>query len=104
MLTTSTPFGGAVAALVGVHDEPELVACLARIEARRRTLLQGILTQARTRGQYPADRDLEADIDSLLGAIYFRALFRRKTVDQAFVRTIVDQLLTSESRKPRVAR
>src|ERR1019366_10531429 len=96
VLLDKTPFGGAVAALVGVHDEPDLIACLKRVEARRRSLLRGVLSAARDRNEYPPRRNIDLDIDALLGALYFRALFRRQKPGAAFVRALVDQWLAAQ--------
>lgn len=90
-LVAQTPFGGAVAAVLGVHNEPALAESVGVASERRRGLLRALFARARERSEYPAGRDVELDIDALLGALYFRALFRRRAIDADFVAALVDQ-------------
>jgi AcrR family transcriptional regulator len=88
-LVHMTPFGRAVLSIAAVFDDRELESLLKRVEARRRQLMRDVILRGRNAGEYPADRDMEADIDTLLGAIYFRFAFRRHAVDRSFARTVV---------------
>lgn len=99
-LLTTTAFGGAVRALVGVVDAPELAQALSRVEGKRRILLAAILERARGEKAYPADRDVDTDIDLLLGALYFRFLVRRRPVDRDFVSAIVASWWQGVHRSP----
>lgn len=90
-LVNDTPFGAAIAALLGVPGEHVLVEALQRVEARRRGFMQALFRRAQATGAYAARREIEIDIDALLGAIYFRALIRRQPVDAAFVAALVRQ-------------
>jgi AcrR family transcriptional regulator len=90
-LVATTPFGGAVAAVLGVHNEPALAQSVGAAAERRRGLLRALFARAGDRGEYPAGRDVDLDIDALLGALYFRALFRKRAIDADFVAALVDQ-------------
>ncbi len=90
-LLMTTAFGRAVTALIGIYDVPELVDALTRVEAERRQLLIAIMMRGQAEGVVSPDRDIDLDVDTLLGAIYFRFSFRQRPVDRHFVDQLVRQ-------------
>ncbi len=81
----SSPLARVVATLIGAADEePELAVALAHVERERRALLL-----AAVRPLSGDDARAELDVDMLLGAIYFRVLFRRMTPKKAFAGELV---------------
>lgn len=87
---TRTPLGGALAALVGETGDRALSRCLREVERDRRMLLRAILSRAADRGELAGGRDIELDIDALLGAIYFRLLVRRVALGPTLAAQVVD--------------
>jgi len=84
------PFGGAIRALVGEASDSKLSGALHEVERERRKLLRAVLLRARRRGEVDQRRDMELDIDFMLGAIYFRLLVRRKSLSPDIAARIVD--------------
>ena len=94
---TKTPLGGALAALVGETRDAALVACLRDVERDRRETIRAVLKQGQRRGELSAGRDIEIDIDLLLGAVYFRLLVRRVGVSASLATKIVAAWLPREA-------
>ncbi|WP_225724971.1 MULTISPECIES: TetR/AcrR family transcriptional regulator [unclassified Nocardia] len=53
-----------------------------------------ILESARTRGELPPDADIDLAIDQLAGPLIFRRLFAERDIDEAYVHTVVDGVLS----------
>ena len=88
---TGTPFGSAIRTLLDVAEsEPELAACLAAVERDRRAVLRAVLQRALAPA---AARDLELEIDLLLGPIYFRFLVRRTPIPRRLADTLIARLV-----------
>lgn len=85
-----TPLGGAIRALVGEENDDRLTTCLREVDNDRRAVLANILRRAIARGEISADRDLDVDIDTLLGAIYYRLLVRRVEIQPDLADLIVN--------------
>jgi AcrR family transcriptional regulator len=84
---TRTALGGAVRALVGVAEsEPELSECLRAVEAERRGVLYAALAAA---SPHLTPRQVDLEVDRLLGTIYFRLLIRRVPITDR----LADELL-----------
>ncbi len=93
-LVHDTPFGAALAAVVGeLHHEPVLRAAADRVEARRRQVLRGLLRQARTEGRLAPGWSIDLAVDALLGTIYFGALVRGTRVSPHEVKVLVGQVV-----------
>lgn len=74
-----TPFGAALVAVVAeLGREPALAQAAARVDARRRQLVEAVLVRARTEGRLRDGWTVELAADALLGAVYFRAWVRRR--------------------------
>jgi AcrR family transcriptional regulator len=85
---TTTPFGGAVRAIVAIAEaEPALAAALAETDrARRAVLLEAVM-------RIVGDEALaEVEVDALLGAIYFRFLVRRAPLTKGFAAALVERI------------
>jgi AcrR family transcriptional regulator len=94
-----TALGAALRALVGEVTDRVLASAVAEIEEARRGLVRAVLVAGRGRGELRAGRDLELDIDLLLGAIYLRTLVRREAPDRRFAESVVDTFLDGAAAK-----
>ena len=54
----------------------QLSGGLRGVERERRTPMEQVMRRAQARGEIGMDRDIDLDIDALLGIIYFRHLIR----------------------------
>jgi len=88
-----TALGPALRALVAEERDEILARVLAEVESSRRRVLRAVLETARARREIAADRDLDLDVDILLGAAYFRTLVRRVAVDRGLAERVVDTWL-----------
>jgi AcrR family transcriptional regulator len=93
-----TPLGAVLRALVAEERDDVLARVLAEVEGARRRLLRTVLETARDRGEIARDRDLELDIDLLLGAAYVRTLVRRAAFERTLAERIVDTWLSGAAR------
>jgi AcrR family transcriptional regulator len=93
-----TPLGAVLRALVAEERDDVLARVLADVAGARRRLLRTILETARDRGEIARDRDLELDIDMLLGAAYVRTLVRRTATERTLAERIVDTWLSGAAR------
>jgi prophage DNA circulation protein len=93
-----TPLGAVLRALVAEERDDVLSRVLADVEGARRRLLRTVLETARDRGEIGRDRDLELDIDILLGAAYVRTLVRRAAAERTLAERIVDTWLSGAAR------
>ena len=64
---------------------------------RGRQAIRAVLKQGQRRGELSAGRDIEIDIDLLLGAVYFRLLVRRVGVSASLATKIVAAWLPREA-------
>ena len=88
---TGTPLGSAVRTLLdAAESEPELASCLAAVERDRRAVLRKVLVRALAPR---AARDLELEIDLLLGTIYFRFLVRRTSIPPRLADRLIARLI-----------
>jgi AcrR family transcriptional regulator len=94
-----TALGAALRALVGEATDRVLASAVAEIEESRRSLVRAVLVAGRGRGELAAARDLELDVDLLLGAIYIRTLVRRQPPDRGFAERVVDTFLDGAAAK-----
>ncbi len=88
-----TALGPALQALVAENRDEVLARSLADVEESRRRVLRSVLEGARERHEIGADRDLDLDVDMLLGAGYLRTLVRRTPADRTFGEHVVDTWL-----------
>lgn len=96
-----TPLGGAIRALVGELGDPDLQASLDAMVRRRRRVMRAVLSRAQERRELAAGRDIETDIDLLLGAAYFRLLIQRKAPSRAQARSVVQAVYgTGKTARP----
>ena len=90
-----TSLGAAVRALVSETADEALARALGDVEASRRTPLQRVLRAACERGELARDRDVDLDVDALLGAAYYRLLVRRVALEGDLATRLVDAWLAS---------
>ncbi|MGS2616306.1 TetR/AcrR family transcriptional regulator [Micromonospora sp. LZ34] len=93
LLTTPPAADVAVAALAASAHRAELAASTQRFFADRLTRERPIFERAVRRGELAADADPMTIMDALAGAIWFRAVFRGRPVDDAFVGQTVSMVL-----------
>lgn len=89
-----TALGPVLRALVAEERDEVLARVLADVEDARRRVLRTVLETARDRREIAPDRDVELDIDLLLGAAYVRTLVRRVPFERTLAERIVDTWLT----------
>ncbi len=94
-----TALGPVLRALVAEERDRVLAAVLAEIDGARRRVLRTVLEAARERREIAADRDLDLDIDLLLGAAYVRTLVRRVGFERSLAERVVDTWLTGATAK-----
>lgn len=90
-LVGATPFGGAVRTLVAETGDEVLSGLLCEIEEDRRWILRAIFARAQEREQIDPARDVELDIDMLLGLAYHRLLVRRVEIKPGLATELVTQ-------------
>jgi AcrR family transcriptional regulator len=88
-----TALAAAMRALVAEERDELLARALAAVEESRRRVLRTVLEAARERGELARNRDIELDLDLLLGAAYVRAVIRRVPLDRTLAERIVDAWL-----------
>lgn len=94
-LVHDTPFGAALAAVVGeLGHEPTLRAAPDRVEARRRQLLRVLLRRARAERRLVPGWTIDLAVDAMLGAVYFNALVRGTRLSARDLRTLVARVVT----------
>jgi AcrR family transcriptional regulator len=86
--------GGWCSALSSLADaasrDPELERLHVTTLALRRRPLTDILERAVTRGELPADLDLEDAVSLLAGPLFYRAMIARQHLEDSFVARTVD--------------
>jgi AcrR family transcriptional regulator len=92
---TRTPGGRVLTELIGqAQTDPELaVAYRTLYSAERRRLAGERLRAAQQQGQIRADVDVQVVVDQLWGAVYHRLLIPDEPVTDAFLISLVDNLL-----------
>lgn len=88
-----TALGSAMRALVAEERDQVLARALADVEDSRRRVLRAVLEAARERREIAPGRDVDLDVDVLLGAAYVRAIVRREPLDRTLAERIVDAWL-----------
>lgn len=92
----TTALGNMVAALIAEDADRELVDCILKIDQERRNVMLTVLRRGLARGELSPCRDLNLDIDMLLGTIYFRLLVRRKKLESNFGMRVVTAWLPTQ--------
>jgi AcrR family transcriptional regulator len=90
------PIGGRVVAglVADLQHDPDLAAGFHRdvVPARRRAMLEA-LERGRDRGEIRWDADLEAAVDTLHGAVFYRLLLSGEPLDEEFADCAAGQVL-----------
>jgi AcrR family transcriptional regulator len=91
----SRPYGRVIAALVSeAQTDPDFaVQYRQRVVQPRRDQSRAILDRAIERGEIPASTKTEVAIDLLYGPLYHRLLHGHASLDDAFVKDVVDMAL-----------
>jgi AcrR family transcriptional regulator len=94
------PYGRVIAALVSkARNDPEFAEeYRVRFVVPRREPARLIFTRAVSRGEIPADTDIEAVLDLLYGPFYHRLLQGHAPLTDRFAQTIVDYIVAGVSR------
>jgi AcrR family transcriptional regulator len=93
-------------AIAGLLAEAQCNAELARafqdqLLMQRRTVLRTILERGVSRGELRGGVDLEVLMDMIHGALWYRTLLLRAPLDEAFIESIIAQLIAgSGARRP----
>jgi AcrR family transcriptional regulator len=85
-----TALGAALRALVAEEHDDVLARVLTDIDDSRRRVIRAVLDAARDRAEIARDRDLDLDVDILLGAAYVRTIVRRVPLDRTLAESVVD--------------
>jgi AcrR family transcriptional regulator len=88
-----TALGHVMRALVAEERDDVLASALADVEDSRRRVLRAVLENARDRHEIAAGRDVDLDVDMLLGAAYVRVVVRRVALDRTLAERVVDTWL-----------
>jgi AcrR family transcriptional regulator len=94
-LLTGSAAGAVFRALLGhAQHDPEFAAVFrARYLDEQRRRDRSVLDRAVHRGLLPARLDLAAEVDQLLGPIYYRALVTGEPVGRAFINRLVENFV-----------
>ncbi len=96
-LLTQTKFGTAFRAIIPDMERNEKFTRIAgKLGINRRRTLKKLLLEAKSSGIVHREIDLEALIDGLIGAIYFRFLLSRRALDRAYLKRLFDGLRQGE--------
>jgi AcrR family transcriptional regulator len=79
--------------LLGATD-PDILAIVRRMRAERPTIKHVIFERAVKRGELPKGSDLELIASALLGPVHTRASWKREPVDDAFIRGLVNLVVS----------
>ncbi|MEM7253399.1 MAG: TetR/AcrR family transcriptional regulator C-terminal ligand-binding domain-containing protein [Pseudomonadota bacterium] len=92
-MLTKTPLGPVLRAVIPeLPHSPALGAFANAIGARRRRALKETLVQAIEASYLSPDTDLDALIDGLTGAIYFRYLMTQRPINRRYALTLLREL------------
>ncbi|RMF14404.1 MAG: TetR/AcrR family transcriptional regulator [Alphaproteobacteria bacterium] len=81
--------------IAAIHRHPELDELQRLVHARRGVLLRRILEQGVKRGELPADLDIEAALDLLMGPVFYRCLVLDLPLDPDEAGRITEQALAA---------
>jgi AcrR family transcriptional regulator len=97
---TRSDAGAVLRALLGhAQHDPTFAAVLrARYLDEQNGRDRLAIERAVQRGQLPADLDIAAEVDQLVGPIYYRALVTGSTVDDDFIGSLMDAFLRRAGR------
>jgi AcrR family transcriptional regulator len=98
---TRSDAGQVLRALVGEaqHDDDIAGAFRSRFLTTSRERDRSLLERAVSRGELPADMDLDASLDQLLGPIYYRAFVTGDRLDAKFIDGVVSRFLAGTKRE-----
>lgn len=92
-MLTATAIGPVFRAMIPhLPHDPTLGALANELGRARRATLRAAVVEARACGALPAARDLDAVLDGLLGAIYFRFLITQRSLDAGYLNRLLDAL------------
>ena len=99
-LLASRPFGRVMTALlVEVQRDPEFAEeYRARFVEPRRDQAREIFARAMSRGEIPADTEVEVALDLLYGPVYHRLLHGHRPLNDRFARDLVDGVVAAVGR------
>lgn len=90
----STDFGDALVEIMApARRDPELDALFRVATSQRRIVIRSVMGRVADAGRL-GPSDVETAIDMVLGAVYFRFLFTRQEIDEAFVGDLVASVVT----------
>jgi len=96
---SATPMGQAmIKAMVGTHDDAAMAVGRADFWQSRLDHTRVMFDRAVARGELTADADPVAALQLLTGALYFRLLLTRQTIDDAITAHFIDVLIKGLAR------
>lgn len=89
-----TPIGPMFRAMIPhLPKYPEFGALANEMGQNRRRVFHAALLRAVASGDIPAERDLDALIDGVLGATYFRFFITRRELNPGYARSLLSRLI-----------
>jgi len=89
-----TPIGPMFRAIIPhLPRHPKIGALANEMGLNRRRVFHAALLRAVAAGELPAERDLDALIDGVLGAIYFRFFITGRQLDSSYTRQLLQKLI-----------
>jgi AcrR family transcriptional regulator len=94
-LLSTARWSTVVPSIVDVAErDAEFAQVHAKIQRGHAAALRRVIERAADRGELPANADRAAMISALIGPLYYRRWFSREPIDQAFVETIVSNVIS----------
>ncbi len=79
------------------RTDPEIAALHAKLTAKRRAEISGLIKAASDRGDLPSGTDALQMADDLTAAVFYRALIRHEPIDDEWVEAHVDRWISHYS-------
>jgi AcrR family transcriptional regulator len=95
---TSARWSTVVPSLVDIAErDADFAALHSRIQRGHASSLRTVLLRAVDRADLPADADVPGLTSALIGPLYYRRWFSREPIDAAFLRLVIDGVLSGQS-------
>lgn len=94
-ILTQTPLGEVFRAVIpDAASNPEFAEIANNVGHKRRVALRALLRQAKVQTIISEATNIEILIDGLMGAIYFRFLLTRRSLDKRYIKQLFDGLIS----------
>lgn len=81
-------------ALLLGNSDPELQGIVRRLRDERPAIPPGVITRAMRRGELPRGSDAQLIAAALLGPLHSRVFVKREPVDESFLRSLIQLIVT----------